>query len=177
MQLTTRAQFADLCNTRGIQRAVEVGTDRGFFAAPFLERWRGEVLVCVDPWAPYPGMPFDRQADLMMATLLLAPFRERVRMVRLSGRDAAALLADSPFHSPGFVYIDAAHDEASVREDLATWWPLVVPGGILAGHDYMPEAVGVRSAVDAFVAAQGLDLHLTDDLTESRSWWIVKPRA
>ena len=45
-----------------------------------------------------------------------------------------------------FVYLDARHDFCAMMEDLEAYWPLVTPGGILAGHDYMssPE---VRSVV------------------------------
>src|SRR3990167_907724 len=35
------------------------------------------------------------------------------------------------------VYIDAAHDEDSVREDIRTWRAKIKPGGILSGHDYV----------------------------------------
>ncbi len=176
--LQNRCQFADLCNARGIRRAVEVGTDRGLFAASFLERWTaGEILVCVDPWAPYREMPFDRLPDLLIATQLLAPFKSRVRLLRMTSLDAAGLLPDLPYHHPGFVYIDGAHNYETVREDLLAWWPVVVPGGILAGHDYTPEADGVRRAVDEFAQAEGVNVHLTLDLDECRSWWIEKPEA
>ena len=36
-----------------------------------------------------------------------------------------------------FVYLDARHDFCAMMEDLEAYWPLVTPGGILAGHDYM----------------------------------------
>ena len=34
------------------------------------------------------------------------------------------------------VYIDAEHDEASVREDIQAWRPKLKPGGLLCGHDF-----------------------------------------
>mgnify|MGYP001558848937 CR=1 FL=1 len=34
------------------------------------------------------------------------------------------------------VYIDAEHDEDSVREDIKAWRPKIKPGGILSGHDF-----------------------------------------
>ena len=34
------------------------------------------------------------------------------------------------------VYIDAEHDEASVREDIQAWRPKIKPGGLLCGHDF-----------------------------------------
>jgi Methyltransferase domain len=174
--LADRLQFADLCSARGIRRAVEVGTDRGLFAEPFLKRWPiGEILVCVDPWAPYAAMPFDRTPDLLIAAQLLAPFRSRVRLLRMTSLEAARQLPGLPYHSPGFVYIDGDHDLPAITADLAAWWPLVVPGGILAGHDYTAECDGVRRAVDALADRLALEVRITRDAEESHSWWIEKP--
>lgn len=44
------------------------------------------------------------------------------------------------------VYVDGAHDFASVRADLAAWAPKVMKGGWIAGHDW--GAHGVVDAVD-----------------------------
>lgn len=174
--LANRLQFADLCTHRGIRRAVEVGTDRGLFAEPFLARWPiGEILVCVDPWAPYDAMPFDRLPDLLIASHLLAPFRSRVRLLRMSSLEAARQLPGLPYHSPGFVYLDGDHDLPAITADLVAWWPLVTPGGILAGHDYTEECDTVRRAVDAFADRLGLEVRITRDANESYSWWIEKP--
>jgi hypothetical protein len=173
--LVNRLQFADLCTARGIRRAVEVGTDRGLFAAPFLERWTtGEILVCVDPWAPYAHMPFDRLPDLLIAAQLLAPFRSRVRLLRMTSIEAARQLPGMPYHDPGFVYLDGDHEYEAIRADLEAWYPLVVPGGILAGHDYVGECPGVRRAVDEFAAAHRVDIQVTADPEEACSWWIDK---
>lgn len=175
MPLATRLQFADLCMARGIRRAVEVGTDRGLFAEAFLDRWKtAEILVCVDPWEPYDHMPFDRTPDLMMATVRLARFGSRVRLLRMRSSDAAHYVAGSPYHSPGFVYLDGDHGYDAVRSDLAAWWPVVVAGGILAGHDYTDEAPGVLHAVAEFTTAHQLELQVTADYEETRSWWLEK---
>lgn len=39
------------------------------------------------------------------------------------------------------VYIDAEHDEDSVREDIKAWHPKVKFGGFLCGHDYYHEHI------------------------------------
>ena len=181
--LLQRIEFGDLCAALRIRRAVEVGTDCGVFAEAFLQRWnecaaadaRPECLLCIDPWEPYPHMPFDRTPDLMMAVALLARFRSQVRLMRAKSVEVAATISGLRYHSPGFVYLDGDHEYAAVRTDIEAWWPVVTKGGILAGHDYVHEAPGVRAAVDEFVHANELELHLTKDGDEANSWWVTKP--
>ena len=54
-----------------------------------------------------------------------------------------------------FLFIDGAHDRASVEADMDGWLPKVKPGGIVAFHDYnslpqdKPHTRGVKEAVDA----------------------------
>jgi hypothetical protein len=176
MKLHSRVNFADLLNERGIRRGIEIGCDRGLFASALLERWKcAEVLVCVDPWAPYDQMDFDRLPDLLIAVQLLAPYRQKFRLLRMTGHRAAELMPGLPYHHPGFVYIDGDHAYASAKADIADWWPQVVSGGILAGHDYTQECSGVRQAVDEFVRTEGLELHTTLEPQESVSWWVTKP--
>lgn len=47
-----------------------------------------------------------------------------------------------------FVYIDAAHDYASVKKDVLAWLPKMKAGGILAGHDYGNHNTQVKEAVN-----------------------------
>lgn len=35
-----------------------------------------------------------------------------------------------------FIYLDGAHDYQNVKKELPLAWPLIKPGGVLAGHDY-----------------------------------------
>lgn len=163
-----RLDLALLLNDRGLtQEAVEVGTDRGLFARAFLERWKGEFLYCVDDWQSYAEMPWKREGDFLFAVAQLAPHAARCRIVQLDSKQAARVLP-----SVGFVYIDAAHDYASVTADIANWWPKIKPGGVLAGHDI--DLPGVRQAVDEFAARERRAVEQTSDYY-SPSWFTFKP--
>lgn len=53
--------------------------------------------------------------------------------IRKSSVEASKDFADKSLDA---VYIDAEHDEDSVRSDIQTWRPKIKFGGILSGHDY-----------------------------------------
>lgn len=166
-----RLDFARLCNDRGYKIAVEIGTDRGIFARDFLDRWRGEILYCVDPWAPYDEMNWPREPDMLSALFLLARHAPRFRAIRLTSNMAAIHIPQTP----DFIYIDGDHTQSDVENDLRIWWDRLRPGGILAGDDYDSEHRGVIEAVDQFSAALGLRVQLTTDFNRPPSWFIEKP--
>ena len=50
------------------------------------------------------------------------------------------------------IFIDAAHDEFNVRQDIAAWRPLLAEGGIFAGHDYnFKDHPDVKKVVDELI--------------------------
>jgi hypothetical protein len=62
------------------------------------------------------------------------PFREETYdFYEMPTTEAATLVPDNHFD---FVFIDADHAYASVRQDIIDWLPKVKPGGWLCGHDY-----------------------------------------
>lgn len=75
--------------------------------------------------------------------------------------EAAARMPDA---SADLVFIDADHQEASVRADILAWRSKVRSGGILAGHDYSHMWPGVKAAVDALL---GTVNH------QDSVWWVV----
>lgn len=48
------------------------------------------------------------------------------------------------------VYLDADHDERSVKNDILHWLPKVKKGGVICGDDYVDIWPGVKIAVDSF---------------------------
>jgi hypothetical protein len=169
-----RVDLARLANQKNLKVAVEVGTDRGEFAVDFLDKWTGEMLFCVDPWAPYEDMPWDRTGDLMLACAALARHHRRVRLLRTTSEEAARYLSVY-LNGIGLVYLDGAHDFENVARDIRAWWPLVIAGGVLAGDDFDDqEHEGVIAAVLAFAKEQDLTVRLTTDYNRFPSWYIEK---
>ena len=63
----------------------------------------------------------------------------------------------SPIH---LLFVDGSHKYSVVAADIANWVPKIVPGGVVAFHDYAPsqkhlvkwKLYGVRQAIDEWAA-------------------------
>jgi methyltransferase family protein len=185
----TREDLPLLFNRLGLDGlGVEVGVQTGAYSAWILHRWAGARLISIDPWAvDQPDVYLDianveqRRHDNLFAstTNRLVWFGERSTILRMTGEQAASQLGDG---SLDFVYLDARHDEASVARDLAIWTPKVRPDGVMAGHDYLDGELaagrfGVKTAVDRFFGARGLEVHETRADRPWSSWWVIVPSS
>lgn len=191
------------------QRGAEVGTQRGHFAQTIRSVWRGIRLHCVDPWQNLSAyadtgnvsdaqhMAFMKEAHNRLDGVSQHPYKFVLHQCTSldMARSYTAAGEDGTFE---FVYIDADHSYASVKADLEAWFPLVKPGGVMAGHDYILDGwhadddpftafptpfenikmsdFGVRRAVDEFFAAKGLRVYLTSPGTDGgyQSWLVQK---
>lgn len=165
--------------------AVEIGVQEGIYSALLLRNWKGRVLYSVDPWKEFSVHEYADVGNVSQATQdecykttleRLMPFQSRSVIWRLTSKDAAALIEDE---SLDFCYLDGDHSLAGVREDVSLWYPKVKRGGILAGHDYIPDGdypfgtFGVKGAVDEFVASRNLRLFITDETVPTVYSWFV----
>lgn len=162
--------------------AVEVGVQRGEFAHQLLAQWQGRRLHLVDPWrhlSDYSdianGPDSEHETNLRHTRDRLASYEGRYQIHRALSSEAIDRFQDE---SLDFVYLDANHSLAAVRDDLRLWFPKVKPGGILAGHDFLdgnlPEGqFGVATAVRQFADERNLALQLTDD-PPWLSWYVFK---
>jgi predicted O-methyltransferase YrrM len=120
-------------------RVVEIGAYRGVTTAYFA-RHAGRPVVAVDPFIGYGGST----EDLAVFQTNTAGLTQASHVRETSGRGRAAWP-----HGPSIslVFIDAVHDYANTRFDVATWLPLVMSGGIIALHDVdQPGFAGTRRA-------------------------------
>lgn len=130
-------------------RWVEVGCWKGrSLAAVVLSASAGSTVVAVDTWRGSPEELGEahaeaaRDPDAVFAEFSatadeLRRLRPSVGLVvrREDSLSAARYGAGFGDLAPAVVFIDGAHDEASVCEDVAAWRDVLRPGGLLCGHD------------------------------------------
>ena len=163
----SRYDFHSLIDEQRIEAGAEIGVHHGWYSYYLLKHSKLKTLWSVDS---YEGRHVHQKAD---AEILLSEFGQRSKIIAARSVDAArqATVGGQRF---GFVYIDADHSYQAVCDDLTLWYPIILAGGILAGHDYLPTRhVEVIQAVDEFVAAHNLELFITRE--KWASWFVRKP--
>ncbi|MDP7291685.1 MAG: class I SAM-dependent methyltransferase, partial [Verrucomicrobiota bacterium] len=117
-------------------------------------------------------------------TLRLRSFGERSIIWRMTSEQAAFAMLDNTLD---FCYIDADHRYEAAKQDIELWLSKVKSGGIICGHDYVPDGnlynqadgsliglFGVQRAVNEFAASDGWDVHVTKS-EDWPSWFAFKP--
>lgn len=124
--------------------AVEIGSHRGKSTTLIaLGLPDGARLTAVDPFDDprWGGGP--ESLEIFQRNLERAGISSRVELFRGLSAEAAAQWAGPPV---GFLWVDGAHDRASVLADFDGWLPRMAPGGRLYVHDAF-SAVGTTLAI------------------------------
>jgi len=79
-----------------------------------------------------------------------------------------------PNESLGLVYIDADHTFEGVRTDIEAYMPKLLPGGIMAFHDYGSENYGVYKAVQNYTGGQDVFELVEDGNRDNLGAYIIK---
>ncbi len=171
MNLTDRISLLELCDREfpgGV--AVEVGVAGGHFSKQILATWKTiGRLHLVDAWRHFTDGSYADACNLDQATQdlryaqVVKDFEgnSKVQIWRELSLEAATT---TPEQWCQFIYLDANHSTAAVRQDLDHWWIRLAPGGIIAGHDYEVgngKGYGVKAAVDHFASEWDLKVHTT----------------
>ena len=172
--ISTRNQWGWLLTENDLMgQAVEVGTHRAGFANLWLSNWMGAHLWCVDPWenlpdyerqVPYLADSDGRENDFKHAQNVIKKYWGRACLLRETSEVASRRFQPE---SLDCVYIDGNHVAPHPANDLEMWWPKVVQGGIIGGHDFIcPGEINddwgkyIQPAVLQFVEKHQLDLYL-----------------
>lgn len=162
--------------------AVEVGVYAGSYSAVILASWPGR-LIGVDPYIDrydeYDPTSYGLQSAREAAGGLYRKFRDRAELWEVTSLEAALRarkMGDGTAFR--FVYIDGDHRPEAVLLDLAAWWPVVEPGGILAGHDFSvvgaPWAALVGPTVLGWCDVMRIPVVYVVPETPIWSWFVVK---
>jgi hypothetical protein len=120
-----------------LKSGIEVGVQEGKFAEYILQNWTScESYKLVDIWARQED--YRDHANVAESTNIyyestitrMEPFKYKVETFISGSR------TEIQKQSLDFASIDARHDYCGVYKDTEAYWPLVKPGGIMAGHDY-----------------------------------------
>lgn len=162
--IKVREDLFKIVNEREYKVAVEIGVKFGYFSAAIMKGCpQLSLLYSVDPWELAGDVSRRKHYDA--AVVRLGRYGKRNQILKMRSIEAAAELA-ARGEMVDFVYIDGDHSRKGVERDIAAWWPLIRPGGLLAGHDYVrhpTQHYGIVEAVDAFLDANpDLVVRLTD---------------
>jgi hypothetical protein len=163
-------------NTNGVYYGVEVGIAYGSMSMALLAHFPTLNMVGVDPFEPYSTTDHMSKNQNDMDKLceftterVKSSFPNRFSLMRLPSIKAADQFANG---SLDFVFIDACHEYEPVKADIEAWASKVRSGGILCGHDYGREWVGVKAAVDEFFTSRNQDFFID---VGSMIWASVMP--
>lgn len=87
---------------------------------------------------------------------------QRTNFIQSDSVRASRLFDDNSLH---FVFIDDDHSEQAVRAGNEAWFPKVIKGGVIAGHDYNHHSV--YKAVNAFFGQENVE-------QRGNSWMVRK---
>ncbi len=162
MQIKHRSQLGELMEHFGLKGpAAELGCAEGYFSADLLRMPQIGGLYMVDNWATIPTQTGDGGFDKAWHDRNFSQAMERVQKVGKSVEVLRGLTTHGAYvvvsETLSLLYIDAGHSYECVMADLYAWYPKVISGGIVAGHDYLNPAYGVKQAVADFCVTHGIE--------------------
>ena len=140
---------------------VEVGSFLGksavYMAVEIINSGKNIKFDCVDHWR---GSEEHYDNENIDTENLYENFLENIQPVKgiINPVRAESVVASKLYkpNSLDFIFIDASHDEMSVREDLTYWMPRLKENGMIAGDDI--DNKGVADAVKWFFDTGKLEI-------------------
>lgn len=157
MIIKYRVQLPDLMRHLNLPLvAAELGVAEAFHSADLLRNGI-EKLYAVDVWNHIPNIKGDGNSpqewhnkNYEAAVKRLKEFGDKVVYLRGLSVNMAQHVPDN---SLGLVYLDGDHSYPGVMTDLVNWYPKLINGGIISGHDLLND-YGVKQAVTDFTNDQ-----------------------
>jgi len=145
---------------------VEVGVAEGVNAESILKTLNVQKLYLVDPYEAY------IEYNKVMTNFLGACNKARERLEKFCGKICFLRMTsdEAAQHVPehlDFVYIDGNHSYEYVKHDIENYYPKVRQGGVIGGHDFWGDEIGLVKAVMEFAFKNGLEV-----IGRGTDWWI-----
>ena len=159
---------ASKCN-----RICEVGSWMGRSTRALVDNTPGTVLA-VDTWAgtiderDHAKVDDPEQLFQEFQTNMVGVPEGKLSLIRGLSLDAAQICKEQNKQFD-MIFIDADHSYESVKADILAWFPLLVDGGILCGHDYMYMWPGVVKAIN--------EIFPDHIMCSDTIWGVVKTRG
>lgn len=165
--------FAKAIRTLNPALIIEVGSWKGasaiHMARSALAAGGSPTILCIDTWLGSPDhftspgtfgvVPTRHGWPILyyqfLANVLHCGCEKTIVPFPQTSINAAAILAHYQIQAD-LIYLDAAHDEFSVYQDIASYWPLLRPGGVMIGDDLIANYPGVRAALIRFMREHNL---------------------
>jgi hypothetical protein len=181
MKINSRVQIVELMKHLGLPLiAVEVGVAEGRLSSELLN-WGIQLLYLVDIWEQIPfivGMGSQDQSihDENYKGVLERIKGQEDKVIILKGFSYKMAKA-IPDNSVGLVYIDGDHTYQGARADIDSYYPKLVPGGIMCFHDAVNPAYGIRDAMHDFTKGVGINILQEDGNIANIGAYIIKEQV
>ena len=119
---------------------ARLAADAGFRQITCIDTWEGGT----DPKDWINGL-YAVEGDRIYETFKANTTGLPVTAIKDTSYNAATTFGDE---SQDMIFLDADHSYEAIKQDIEAWYPKVIPGGVLCGHDYGMETYpGVEKAV------------------------------
>lgn len=176
--MKNRIELIEYFAEQGFTSGAEIGVCSGYFSEVICQKIPGVKLLVIDSWKER----YKKEEMYKKTVDRLEPFKN-VTIIRKTSMEAVKDVVDE---SLDFVFIDANHLYAYVKEDIEEWTKKVRINGIVSGHDYYVMKLNggeVIKAVDEYVKKNNYKLKLTDKdkdnpIKDNRkpSWYFIKTK-
>lgn len=178
MQIQYRSELNKLVEHFNLPKVyMECGVAEGWFTKEIL-KWDFDKLYLIDAWKH-----LDQNGDgSYNQSWHDDNYRQVLERTKDFGNKVIILMGLSaemakyvPDNTLGCAYLDADHSYNSVLNDLINYYPKVVNGGIISGHDFLNMTYGVNAAVKEFCEEMGFEINvIPDEEPHMASFWFVK---
>ena len=138
-------------------RGIEIGCFEGELSAHLLTEFQGLYLVTIDPSPQWDDVIERNKAHFSRLWILNQP-SDVAHKILLPEYD--------------FVFIDGDHSYEQCKKDIINYERLVIPGGIVSGHNYHKANDSAHPGVHQSVDEIYPDVKLEHDFI----WYVQKPK-